>query len=59
MLRIISLQKAAHNEILVKRQQVNFRCVCPKLIIISPQKAAHIEILVKDNKLILDVFVLC
>ena len=26
--RIISPQKAARNEILVKRQQVNFRCVC-------------------------------
>ena len=28
MLRIISPQKAAHNEILVKRQQFNFQCVC-------------------------------
>ena len=27
MLRIISPQKAAHNEILVKRQQFNFQCV--------------------------------
>ena len=50
MLRIISPQKAAHNEILVKRQ-VNFQkkyvWVCPMLRIISPQKAAHNEILVK------------
>ena len=32
MLTIISPQKAAHNEILIKRQQVNFDvCVCPML----------------------------
>ena len=52
MLRIIYPQKAAHNEILIKRQQVNFRCVCfcPMLRIISPQKAAHNEILVKRQQ---------
>ena len=55
MLRIISPQKAAHNEILIKRQQLNFRCVCvcPMLRIISPQKApqkaTHNEILVKRS----------
>ena len=52
MLRIISQQKAAHNEILIKRQQVNFRCVYvyPMLRIISPQKAAHNEILIKRQQ---------
>ena len=45
-------QKAAHNEILIKRQQVNFRCVYvyPMLRIISPQKAAHNEILIKRQQ---------
>ena len=52
MLRIISPQKAAHNEILIKRQQVNFRCVCvcPMLRIISPQTTAHNEILIKRQQ---------
>ena len=61
MLRIVSPQKAAHNEILVKRQQFNFQCVCPMLTIISPQKAAHHGIDIGENTIEISicVFVLC